>query len=58
MDATSVSGASWILAGIAWMVFRTIGRVEALEKEIRQLRVDLEEGDRTREGLERMEEKR
>jgi hypothetical protein len=36
-DAGASSGSGWVLAGIAYLVFRLISRVEALEKQLAEL---------------------
>ena len=37
MNVFSTTGDKWILAGIAYLLFRVVGRVEALEKAVSKL---------------------
>jgi hypothetical protein len=37
MDATHSTVSTWVLAGIAWLLLRVIGRVEDLEKKVDEL---------------------
>ncbi len=46
MDAKLGSDVNWILCGIAYLVFRVIGRVEALEKDVAKLVAEKDSEDK------------